>query len=83
MKQIEVPNDKATVVVGTGARWAVVYTQLASKDISVVGGRVSDLGVGGVILGGGHSYFSNCYGWASDNVESFEVRSKSVLHTLV
>lgn len=83
MKQIEVSNDKATVVVGTGARWGDVYTQLASKDIAVVGGRVSDVGVGGVILGGGHSYFSNRYGWASDNVESFEVRSKYVLHTFV
>jgi hypothetical protein len=68
-----VSDDKATAFVGPGARWGDVYTQLAPKNLAVVGGRVSDVGVGGVILGGGMSYFSNLYGWAADNVRNFEV----------
>ncbi|KAL4962379.1 uncharacterized protein BDV14DRAFT_178507 [Aspergillus stella-maris] len=36
---------------------------------------MSGIGVGGLITGGGISYYSNEYGWALDNVESFEVVS--------
>jgi hypothetical protein len=34
---------------------------------------MQQVGVGGAILGGGISFFSNMYGWACDNVASFEV----------
>ncbi|KAF7590773.1 hypothetical protein BBP40_002389 [Aspergillus hancockii] len=35
------------------------------------------IGVGGFVTGGGISYHSNLYGWALDNVESFEVVTAS------
>jgi FAD/FMN-containing dehydrogenase len=73
MNRVDVSEESATAFVGPGARWGDVYTQLEPKNVSVVGGRVSDVGVAGVILGGGMSYFSNRYGWAADNVRNFEV----------
>lgn len=78
--RVEVSEDTATAIVGPGTRWGDVYTKLAPMSLGVVGGRVSDVGVGGVILGGGMSYFSNRYGWAADNVRNFEVEYVSDHH---
>jgi hypothetical protein len=41
--------------------------------LTVIGGRVSAIGVGGLTLGGGISFFSNRYGWACDNVNNYQV----------
>lgn len=37
--------------VGAGQRWRDVYHALDSYKVTVVGGRVLDVGVGGLILG--------------------------------
>ncbi|KAI1074068.1 FAD-binding domain-containing protein [Whalleya microplaca] len=59
--------------IGPGARWDAVYTALDPYNVTVVGGRVLDVGVGGLILGGGLSYLSDLYGMACDNVVSYEI----------
>lgn len=47
------PSDDGTsVVVGGGARWKDVYSVLDKMGLGVVGGRNSDVGVGGLTLGG-------------------------------
>lgn len=69
-----VNSDNTVTQVGTGNRWIDVYQYLTPKNLSVVGGRVSDIGVSGLTLGGGISYFSGRYGWACDGVKNFEVR---------
>ncbi|MCJ1261071.1 hypothetical protein MMC22_000935 [Lobaria immixta] len=61
------------VQVGAGMRWADVYQSLDRYNVTVVGGRVLDVGVGGLILGGGLSYLSDLHGLACDNVVNFEV----------
>lgn len=38
--------------VGPGATWDKVYEALEQKSLTVVGGRVSGVGVGGLITGG-------------------------------
>lgn len=43
-------NNVATV--GAGQRWSNLYNQLDPHNVTVVGGRVLDVGVGGLILGG-------------------------------
>ncbi|KAK1992696.1 FAD binding domain-containing protein [Colletotrichum falcatum] len=73
LNQIIVSNDHQTVSVGPGNRWVNISETLDPLGLAVVGGRVSDVGVSGLILGGGISYFSGRYGWACDNVRSFEV----------
>ncbi|KAK5656757.1 hypothetical protein OQA88_4305 [Cercophora sp. LCS_1] len=66
------PNH-TRVYVGAGNRWINVTRFLEPMGLAVVGGRVSDVGVSGLVLGGGISYFSGIHGWACDNVHSYEV----------
>lgn len=40
-----------------------------------MGAEILNIGVGGLTLGGGISYFSGIYGWACDNVNNYEVRT--------
>ena len=52
IKQVVLSEDTKTVQVGSGAVWFDVYSALEEKDLMVVGGRVGDVGVGGLVLGG-------------------------------
>ncbi|OAP58825.1 hypothetical protein AYL99_06122 [Fonsecaea erecta] len=70
---ITVSSDKKTVAVGPGNTWNAVYTALAPYNLAVLGGRVAPIGVGGLTTGGGISFFSSLYGWACDNVASYDV----------
>ncbi|KAJ0119822.1 fad binding domain-containing protein [Diaporthe amygdali] len=73
MADILVSDDSQTVSVGPGSRWIQVTEVLDPLGLAVVGGRVSDVGVSGLLLGGGISYFSGFRGWACDNVQNYEV----------
>jgi hypothetical protein len=42
-----------TVTVGSGLIWDEVYAALVPLGVNVVGGRVSGVGVSGLLLGGG------------------------------
>lgn len=50
--EVTLSDDRTSVVVGTGARWGDVSTILETAGIAVVGGRNSQVGVGGFLLGG-------------------------------
>jgi hypothetical protein len=76
LNDIKLSSDKKTVSVQSGNKWRDVLTALSTTGVTVVGGRIGDLGVGGLTLGGGISFLSNEYGLACDNVASFEVFSK-------
>jgi len=77
MKDITLSQDKKIAAIEPGNLWYDIYTRLANDNLTVVGGRVSTIGVGGLTTGGGISFFSNEYGWACDNVASFEVVTAS------
>lgn len=49
---IKLSTDKQSVTIGAGNRWAAVYRALEADNLTVIGGRVATVGVGGVILGG-------------------------------
>lgn len=66
-------NEQAEVDIGPGARWADVYTTLHPHGLAVAGGREGGVGVGGLVLGGGNTYFTASRGFACDNVVAFEV----------
>ncbi|PSN61722.1 FAD-binding domain-containing protein [Corynespora cassiicola Philippines] len=70
-------KDKKTVDVGPGNRWVDVYEQLESAGIGVAGGRMAPVGVPGLLLGGGITFFSNKIGWACDNVASYDLVTAS------
>ena len=73
ISQVQVSENRTITNVGGGARWEDVYRYLDSLDLAVVGGRVSTVGVGGLTLGGGISFFSPRFGFVCDRVESFEL----------
>lgn len=65
--------DGSGVKVGAGARWLSVYKALEPLGLAVAGGRNGNVGVGGLLLGGGISHFTTRVGWACDNVINYEV----------
>ncbi|TGO55579.1 hypothetical protein BCON_0090g00220 [Botryotinia convoluta] len=73
LNTVQLSADRGTVSIGPGNTWYDVYQVLDPLGISVVGGREAGVGVGGLTLGGGISYFSGKYGWACDNILNYEV----------
>ncbi|KAI1746614.1 putative FAD-binding oxidoreductase [Xylaria castorea] len=70
---VEYRAQQGIAVVGTGMRWGDVYHYLDQYNMTVVGGRILQVGVGGLTLGSGLSYLTDMYGLACDNVQNFEV----------
>ncbi|KAF2803576.1 FAD-binding domain-containing protein [Mytilinidion resinicola] len=73
LNTISILPAENVVSVGPGATWDKVYEELEKHKMTVVGGRVSGVGVGGLIIRGGMSHFSNHWGLVCDNVKNFEV----------
>ncbi|PVH79582.1 FAD-binding domain-containing protein [Cadophora sp. DSE1049] len=59
--------------IGSGARWAEVYAKMDPLGLTVPGGRVDSVGVGGFLLGGGLSIFAHTTGFACNYVLQYEV----------
>ncbi|KAI1171413.1 hypothetical protein F4777DRAFT_591217 [Nemania sp. FL0916] len=73
LNSVDVHSDTSTVSVGAGAAWDDVYAKLDPLGLSVNGGRGAEVGIGGLTLGGGLSYFSPRYGWTCDTVTRFQI----------
>ncbi len=54
LDDITISDDRKTVTVGPGQRWGNVFAALDPYGISVIGGRIPTVGVGGLLLGGKH-----------------------------
>ena len=50
---VSVSADRKTTSAGGGTRWSAIYSKLDPIGLSIVGGRVFDVGIGGLVLGGG------------------------------
>jgi FAD/FMN-containing dehydrogenase len=72
-KRLEMAADGESVHVGPSNHWSDVYEFLEPHGKVVVGGRLRVVGVPGFVMGGGASFFSAEYGWASNNVKSYTV----------
>jgi hypothetical protein len=72
---LKLSDDKQTMSIGPGPRWGDVWEHLDGSNLTVVGGRLPPVGVPGLLLGGGISYFSNAHGLASSNgkISAYEV----------
>ncbi|KAK4579964.1 hypothetical protein LTR86_000166 [Recurvomyces mirabilis] len=73
LNEVDVSQDNKVASIGVGARWGEVSTRLDSMGLAIVGGRNSDVGVGGLVLGGGISFFSPRFGMVCDNIDSYEM----------
>ncbi len=62
-----------TADIGPGCRWREVYAELHKHGRVVAGGREGNVGVAGLILGGGNTFFTARRGFACDNVVAYEV----------
>jgi hypothetical protein len=65
--------DSNIARVGPGARWGEVFAALKDDGVIVAGGRESVVGVGGLLLGGGISWYIGREGYSCDNVVNFEI----------
>lgn len=50
--EVMLSQDKSSVIIGAGAKWKDVSERLEEKGVAVVGGRNSQVGIGGLALGG-------------------------------
>ncbi|KAJ2920996.1 hypothetical protein H1R20_g16097, partial [Candolleomyces eurysporus] len=73
LRSIDYNGASQTVEIGTGLKWDDVYAALEPHGVSVAGGRVTDVGVGGFTLGGGYSWKTNQHGLTIDTVSAFEL----------
>ena len=60
-REVTPSEDGSSVVIGTGAKWMDVSKVLDEKDLAVVGGRNSAVGVGGLTLGGKLLLFTSVF----------------------
>ncbi len=65
LDEIIVSSDKLTTYTGAGNRWIDVYEKLTPRNLSVIGGRVAGIGVGGLTLGGEVYYNEEQKVWRS------------------
>ncbi|KAH8425263.1 FAD-binding oxidoreductase [Aspergillus melleus] len=59
--------------VGSGSTWGEVYAWLEKHNLSAIGGRDRQVGLGGFLLGGGMGALPNLYGLGADGVKNFEI----------
>ncbi|KAH8179346.1 FAD binding domain-containing protein [Sarocladium implicatum] len=73
LNDVVIADDRSHVKLGAGARWHDAYVKTDSEGLVYPGGRCPDVGVAGLTLGGGYSWFSGEMGFVVDNVINFEV----------
>lgn len=71
--QVTPAADKKSVAIGAGCKWIHVYKALEEQGLAVAGGRNSAVGVGGLTLGGGLSFFSPRFGMVCSNIIDYQV----------
>ena len=70
---LNISADHSTLAMGPGLRWGDVYAYAEQYDRAVGGGRLSPVGVPGLLLAGGVNFYGNQHGWSADNVLEYEV----------
>lgn len=76
LKTLQLSEDKQTMSIGPGPRWGDVFEYMDGTNLTVVGGRLAPVGVPGLLLGGGISYYSykQGIGSAGGKIKAYEVR---------
>lgn len=73
LASVSLNHNSSVAKVGAGAKWLDVYQHLDGSSVQVAGGRNGNVGVGGLLIGGGISHFTTNVGWACDSVVNYEV----------
>ncbi|KAI6774904.1 hypothetical protein HG530_001662 [Fusarium avenaceum] len=73
LSSMSLSKDSSAASVGAGIKWLDVYQYLKGSGVQVASGRNGNVGVGGLLLGGGISHFTTRVGWACDQVLNYQV----------
>ncbi|KAF9894897.1 hypothetical protein FE257_004519 [Aspergillus nanangensis] len=73
LKHRQLSKDLSVVQLGPGNIWQDVYDYVAPSGRAVNGGRYGQVGVGGLLLGGGIGFFSSQVGWGANSVVQYEL----------
>jgi FAD/FMN-containing dehydrogenase len=73
MRAVQVDPDALIAQVGGGCLLGDVDQATQTYGLATVLGIVSEVGVGGLTLGGGFGYLARRFGWSVDNLESVEI----------
>ncbi|KAI4253055.1 MAG: hypothetical protein L6R42_007718 [Xanthoria sp. 1 TBL-2021] len=73
IKSLVLSQDRKVAAIGGGAVWSNIYPQLVPYNLTVMGGRVPGVGVGGFATGGGVNFLNQRHGWSCDNTYGYEV----------
>ncbi|KEY71816.1 hypothetical protein S7711_09025 [Stachybotrys chartarum IBT 7711] len=73
LRDVKVSEDRQTVAVGAGLRWIEVYQTLEKQGLAVAGGRSKPVGVAGLALQAGLSFYSPICGFVCATVVSYEM----------
>ncbi|KAF2103683.1 FAD-binding domain-containing protein [Rhizodiscina lignyota] len=73
MNSLQLSEDRKIVSLGSGGIWSEIYPVLDKYNLTVMGGRVPGIGVGGFSTGGGISYLSRRQGWACENIYNYQL----------
>lgn len=73
MNAMKLTKNDSIAQIGPGLRWFEVYQWINQYGLCVAGGRFAPVGVAGLLLGGGISYFNSRYGWAANMVANYQV----------
>ncbi|KAI1662064.1 hypothetical protein F4813DRAFT_343338 [Daldinia decipiens] len=73
LNSTEYDDTNQIVHLGPGGKWKDVYDELEKHGRRVAGGRESDVGVGGFLLGGGNTFYASFYGLACNSVIAYDV----------
>ncbi|KAL2066453.1 hypothetical protein VTL71DRAFT_2524 [Oculimacula yallundae] len=73
MSSTTLSPDRKQAYLSPGARWQDAVVALEPYNLTVVGGRVGDVGIGGLLVGCGLSFLSAQYGLPCDNINNYEI----------
>ena len=66
-------KDKSILSIGSGQVWDQVYSFVSPHGLAVAGGRYGQVGVGGLLTGGGINYFGQTNGWSVNSILGYEI----------
>lgn len=73
LEDISIDAEARVAHVGAGARWGDLQAAASAAGLTGIGGFSDDVGVVGLLLGGGLGWFSRSHGMASSTVRGFSV----------
>ncbi|KAL8768906.1 MAG: hypothetical protein Q9209_004961 [Squamulea sp. 1 TL-2023] len=73
MNSLQLSTDRKIAGVGGGALWDQIYPQLVPYNLTILGGRIPGIGVGGFATGGGITFASRQHGFGCDNIVGYEI----------